>query len=830
MAKLKQSPSGPSPFDDTAYDHRNLPDYDIQYITEEDLTAFAQALAAPESPISNNDGPIATSSSRSTFITALNDWAPIRQRVRKAGKKIKKIPRRTKDESREGYVYNLLKWPILVFVLCWLFVLSMLYCVVRCYIFLYEHFVTIRGRRKQIRKEMRSTATYGEWVEAAQEMDKYLGNDNWRKTDQYAYYNSGTIRRVKDELRNLRTALETGNSTPADMRSTAEDLRVLLEASLKNNFVGFEHSRLYSETFYGTKDLVQGFIEEVERSLEALSSTIYLSHDDKVSTYSHIYRNYGRTALCLSGGATFAYYHFGVAKALVDANDLPDIISGTSGGALVAALLCTRTDDELKRLLVPALAYRIRAASDSVTKWLPRWYRTGARFDSLDWARSCSWFTHGSLTFVEAYARTGRILNVTCIPSDPHSPTVLANYLTAPDCVIWSAVLASAAVPGILNPVVLMRKNRITGHLQPYSFGAKWKDGSLRTDVPLKALNTYFNVTFSIVSQVNPHINLFFFSSRGTVGRPVTHRRGRGWRGGFLGSALEQYLKLDLTKWLKVLRHLELLPRFVGQDWSEIWLQRFSGTVTIWPRVSWPGDFVHILSDPPPERLARMIQGGQQSAFPKIKFIDNRLRVERKIEEGLRKASEGKNGKRLNDATTYSAFDQLHGISTPLHGHGADNFESRPQLRSTDEKRLHGMMTRSEARRKNGSTQPNDDSRSRLMPPTQTSTLSRTSSPSLANRLSRRWFSPSRTSSDSKQPSSAHMQAHFRRESSVMQELSRQSRVLFDDSEGDDADGTDGDEVIDGDEDKYDIQDNGEDYEGVEDGDEHNDLDDEDAH
>ena len=74
------------------------------------------------------------------------------------------------------------------------------------------------------------------------------------------------------------------------------------------------------------------------------------------------------------------------------------------------------------------------------------------------------------------------------------------------------------------------------GTLTPYSFGHKWKDGryvaliahrfvltnifSLRTDIPLKALNLHFGVNFSIVSQVNPHINLFFFSSRGAVGRP----------------------------------------------------------------------------------------------------------------------------------------------------------------------------------------------------------------------------------------------------------------------------------------------------------------------
>ena len=206
-----------------------------------------------------------------------------------------------------------------------------------------------------------------------------------------------------------------------------------------------------------------------------------------------MYTNFGRTALCLSGGASFAYYHFGVVKALLEADLLPDVITGTSGGALIAALTATRTNEELKQLLVPALANKIDACSEPITTWFPRYWKTGARFDSVDWARRCSWFTRGSLTFREAYERTGRILNVSCIPADPHSPSMLLNYLTAPDCVIFTAVIASAAVPGILNPVVLMMKTR-DGHLTPYSFGHKWKDGSLRTDIPLRALNLHFKI------------------------------------------------------------------------------------------------------------------------------------------------------------------------------------------------------------------------------------------------------------------------------------------------------------------------------------------------
>ena len=101
----------------------------------------------------------------------------------------------------------------------------------------------------------------------------------------------------------------------------------------------------------------------------------------------------------------------------------------------------------------------------------------------------------------------------------------------------------------------------------------------------------------------------------------------------FLGSATEQYLKLDLTKWLKVVRHLELLPRPMGQDWSQIWLQQFSGTITVWPRGRIT-DFVRILSDPDPNRLAYMLQTGQQSTFPKLQYLGNRMKVERAVERG----------------------------------------------------------------------------------------------------------------------------------------------------------------------------------------------------
>ncbi|KAJ5400988.1 hypothetical protein N7465_011477 [Penicillium sp. CMV-2018d] len=607
------------------YDPACLPDYDRDFIQPDELDRFERALNAPEA----------------SPLTAINDWRPINQRVRKSRGR-RKTPKRSKDETREGVLYTVLKWPFLFIVFAWLAVLSFGYVLVRVYILLYEQWVTWRGKRERLRRELSAQKNYPDWLKAAQALDVHLGTENWKKTDEYAYYDHLTVNKVVSQLKQLRKnaewEMENGRVGSSEV-PVIEDLRALLEACVKNNFAGVENPRIYSETYSGTKELVQEYIDEVHACIQVVLDNKQVDKDEKYQLFKHLDTNFGRTALCLSGGATFAYYHFGVVRALLDNDVLPEIITGTSGGALVAGLVATRTDDELKQLLVPALAHRIRACHEGLATWIHRWWRTGARFDTLDWARQCAWFCRGSTTFREAYERTGRILNVTCVPSDPHSPTILANYLTSPDCVIWSAVLASAAVPGILNPVVLMTKKR-DGTLAPYSFGHKWKDGSLRTDIPIKALNLHFNVNFTIVSQVNPHINLFFFSSRGTVGRPVTHRKGRGWRGGFLGTAIEQYIKLDLNKWLRVLRHLELLPRPMGQDWSEIWLQKFSGTVTIWPKTI-PSDFIHILSDPTPERLARMIHVGQQSAFSKIQFIRNRLKVENAIMKGLQESRTG---------------------------------------------------------------------------------------------------------------------------------------------------------------------------------------------
>jgi len=103
---------------------------------------------------------------------------------------------------------------------------------------------------------------------------------------------------------------------------------------LRSNFAGLESARLYSETYYGTKDLVEDYLNEVESSLQYIRSTTELNKEEKAAFFRQVSRHFGSSALCLSGGASFGYYHFGVIRALLDADLLPRVMSGTSAGAL----------------------------------------------------------------------------------------------------------------------------------------------------------------------------------------------------------------------------------------------------------------------------------------------------------------------------------------------------------------------------------------------------------------------------------------------------------------------------------------------------------------
>ena len=300
-------------FDASAFEASNLPDVDTEFVDKKDIEEFARALNAPEAP----------------SVIALNDWRPINQRVKKKGLKARrrKPGPRSKDETREGFVYTLLKWPLLLVVLGWIIALGLWYLVTRLYIWAYERLITWRGQRQRLRDNVRSKTNFEDWKRAALALDKHLGNEEWKQDDDYAYYDSSTARKVTEQLKAGREKAEAQKD--GETNDAVHKLRNLVEACVKNNFVGVENPRLYSETYYGTKRLAQAFVDELHDSLAYLLHSSQLSQSEKYNFAKHLHTNLGRTAFCLSGGASFAWYHFGVVKALLDASLLPDVVTGS---------------------------------------------------------------------------------------------------------------------------------------------------------------------------------------------------------------------------------------------------------------------------------------------------------------------------------------------------------------------------------------------------------------------------------------------------------------------------------------------------------------------
>ncbi|GAA5822287.1 hypothetical protein JCM11251_006289 [Rhodosporidiobolus azoricus] len=672
---------------------RHATDLDWDWVNEDDMAVLAKALSDEPSPTLDDPGsPIHASASENgggsgpspgvEKISAVSDFAPIKQKVRRG-------PKRRKDVVREGWAYHVSRWPLLLLIFFIIFVEFLCYLVVRQMVNIIEFFGAWRGERGRLRLALRNAETYEEWKETALKLDAHLGLSQWKKHPTNAYYDAPLVRRVLRALSSLRSS------------NDAEGVAAVLHAALRSNWAGTESFRLYSESYYGTKELVQEYVDEATRSLEYIRSAppSLIPLDEKADFYRSVAKNLGASALCLSGGASFGYYHFGVVRALLDQDLLPRVVTGTSAGAIVAAFLCTRTNSELKTLLVPSLADRITACEEPFHLWIKRAWRTGARFDTVQWARKASFFSMGNMTFREAYERTGRVLNVSVIPYDTHSPTKLLNYLTAPDCVIYTAVIASAAVPGIINPVVLLTKDK-NGRVKPWEFQGKHKDGSLRVDIPLHSLHLLYNVNFSIVSQSNPHIHLFQFSPRGSPGHPVAHRRGKGWRGGFWLSAAEQFWKIEMVKWFRIIRDLELLPEFGGQNWSAVFLQKFEGTVTIWPKSRFV-DWFRILTDPDRKELERMIRVGQHVTWPKIKMIENRLKIERQVELGreeVRKAL-AQSASSADRSTSANQLNPSSALPSPaLYNDGDGNSASHSRLRSRPQLAHHGSSSSSDLR------------------------------------------------------------------------------------------------------------------------------------
>ena len=179
---------------------------------------------------------------------------------------------------------------------------------------------------KNLEKQMDRATTYEQWSEAALEHDEVSGQKRWRAIDQTSQYDYIQIRLRLDKLRSLRA------------RHDYQGLLFTLNEGIHGNMGGMGRHSLYSRAKFGTKTLIEQYIDEVDDSLRFLAE---LDSDDidvqqKLDFFYRANVCFGRSALMLSGGGVLGFYHMGVVKTLLDEGLLPRVVSGSSAGALVA--------------------------------------------------------------------------------------------------------------------------------------------------------------------------------------------------------------------------------------------------------------------------------------------------------------------------------------------------------------------------------------------------------------------------------------------------------------------------------------------------------------
>ncbi|MEZ5501205.1 MAG: DUF3336 domain-containing protein [Halioglobus sp.] len=346
----------------------------------------------------------------------------------------------------------------------------------------------------ELEHRMAGAANYDEWCEAAQAHDRLSGAEEWKRRDRTRLYDYAQIRLRLDELRRNREQQED------------HALLFTLNEGIHGNMGGMGKAALYRPARFGTKYLIEDYVAEIVSALEHLAKLDedVISREAKLDFFHRARHSYGRSALMLSGGGSWGNFHIGVVRALLENDVLPNVISGSSAGSLVTAVLGTHTDAQLaesrhedtlatasarkaglidRLLLGERPLIKLRDLEEMVERLVP------------------------NLTFQEAFELTGRSINISVAPADLHQTSRLLNAIASPNVFIRTAVMASCAVPGVYPSVTLLAKN-VKGEAQPYLPTRRWVDGSVTDDLPAKRLARLYGVNLYIASLINPIVML----------------------------------------------------------------------------------------------------------------------------------------------------------------------------------------------------------------------------------------------------------------------------------------------------------------------------------
>lgn len=465
-------------------------------------------------------------------------------------------------------------------------------------------------------------------------MDEIEGNNEWKSTLLSLDYDAPLVEARLKQLDEARISCDVGR------------MLFLVRTALSRELGDMGNLRMYKHSHIGTKDLVERYITS---ALETLKALLDVSAKAKCDGMESKYileqvlssrQAFGRSALLLSGGATFGMNHTGVLKALWEAKLLPRIISGASAGSIVCAVVCTRTDEEIPALFESLCTgdlavFEEEGNEDGLLRKVARFLKHGALFDISHLTRVMKDLL-GDITFQEAYNRTRKILNICVSSASLYELPRLLNYITAPNVLIWSAVAASCSVPFVYTAAALLAKDPKTGEAVPWNPSPqRWIDGSVDNDIPMTRLAEMFNVNHFIVSQVNPHVVPFLVKDEDAIGEEVkkctsTMAPGPTWL-----NSLSHLAKGEALHRMHILADIGIFPNILTKTVSVL-SQKYSGDITIFPEISY-ADFPRMLSNPTQEFMRQAMLSGERATWPKLSIIKNHCAIELALDDAVQK-------------------------------------------------------------------------------------------------------------------------------------------------------------------------------------------------
>ena len=460
-----------------------------------------------------------------------------------------------------------------------------------------------------MRVDLENADSYEEWKEIALRKDKLRGLEAWKTKEPSNLYDYQAIRKRVNLYREMR---EQGDD---------EGLLFALNEGIHGNMGGMGNPKLYRYCSFGTKQLINDYVEEVSNALVHLASDKVdsISLEDKLEFFHRASHCFGRSALMLSGSGSLFYFHLGVVKALWEQKLLPTVISGSSGGAIVAAVFSANSHTGVEKLFDPEFINMEMEIERDINK-KSRWKKP-AKITPEEIRNSFARLIP-DITFQEAAELTGMHLNISVAAAEKHQTSRLLNDIASPNVLIREALMASCSLPGYFPPVALAARDK-DGNRKPYLPHRKWIDGSISDDLPIKRVTRLYGVNHTIVSQTNP-VALPFISKESS--NPVV-------------GLLKDTLKSTAKQWVLALAKLIDTPTKIHRSMnrmvhmtSSVLAQTYTGDINILPpkQIHNP---LQLMKERTNAENLEIIKAGEKSTWPEIE----RIRIQTKVSLTLEK-------------------------------------------------------------------------------------------------------------------------------------------------------------------------------------------------